>query len=104
MSLRYALLGLLAEEPASGYDLAGKFERNLWRIVFTAPVAMPARELSTVARAACDVAALAAPSPMPAMMKPASSAVTARVSRGFPRAPWSRFSTASRFIARPPNE
>ena len=47
----------------------------IWRIVFTAPVAMPARELSTVARAACDVDALAAPSPTPAMMKPASSAV-----------------------------
>ena len=26
MSLRYALLGLLAEEPASGYDLTRKFE------------------------------------------------------------------------------
>ena len=29
MSLRHGLLGLLAEEPASGYDLTKKFEINL---------------------------------------------------------------------------
>ncbi|WP_279579818.1 PadR family transcriptional regulator [Fodinicola feengrottensis] len=31
MSLRYALLGLLADEPASGYDLARTFEISLQR-------------------------------------------------------------------------
>lgn len=31
MSLRYALLGLLAEHPASGYDLAQMFEMSLQR-------------------------------------------------------------------------
>ncbi len=33
MSLRYGLLGLLAEGPASGYDLAGRFQEllgNVW--------------------------------------------------------------------------
>ena len=29
MSLRHALLGLLATEPATGYELAGKFEASL---------------------------------------------------------------------------
>jgi DNA-binding PadR family transcriptional regulator len=32
MSLRYALLGLLAGEPASGYDLTQRFERQLGMI------------------------------------------------------------------------
>ncbi|HEU0240971.1 MAG TPA: PadR family transcriptional regulator [Mycobacterium sp.] len=36
MSLRYALLGLLAEEPASGYDLTKKFERVLQRYAWHA--------------------------------------------------------------------
>jgi PadR family transcriptional regulator, regulatory protein AphA len=36
MALRYALLGLLAEEPASGYDLARKFERVLQRYAWHA--------------------------------------------------------------------
>jgi DNA-binding PadR family transcriptional regulator len=36
MSLRYALLGLLAEEPASGYDLTRKFERVLQRYAWHA--------------------------------------------------------------------
>jgi DNA-binding PadR family transcriptional regulator len=36
MSLRHALLGLLAEEPASGYDLAKKFERVLQRYAWHA--------------------------------------------------------------------
>ncbi|MEU5692427.1 PadR family transcriptional regulator [Actinosynnema sp. NPDC020468] len=36
MSLRHALLGLLAEEPASGYDLTGKFARALQRYAWHA--------------------------------------------------------------------
>lgn len=32
MSLRYALLGLLAEQPASGYDLTQRFEQQLGAI------------------------------------------------------------------------
>jgi DNA-binding PadR family transcriptional regulator len=32
MSLRYALLGLLAEQPMSGYDLAKKFDRSLTHV------------------------------------------------------------------------
>ena len=32
MSLRYALLGLLAEAPMSGYDLTKRFEHSLGRI------------------------------------------------------------------------
>lgn len=36
MSLRYALLGLLAEEPASGWDLTRKFERVLQRYAWHA--------------------------------------------------------------------
>ncbi len=36
MSLRYALLGLLAEEPASGYDLTKKFQRVLQRYAWHA--------------------------------------------------------------------
>ncbi|GIH03732.1 PadR family transcriptional regulator [Rhizocola hellebori] len=36
MSLRYALLGLLADEPASGYDLTRKFERALQRYAWHA--------------------------------------------------------------------
>jgi DNA-binding PadR family transcriptional regulator len=36
MSLRHALLGLLAEEPASGYDLTRKFERVLQRYAWHA--------------------------------------------------------------------
>ncbi len=32
MSLRHALLGLLAEEPASGYDLTRRFEELLGRV------------------------------------------------------------------------
>jgi DNA-binding PadR family transcriptional regulator len=36
MSLRHALLGLLAEEPASGYELTGKFENILQRYAWHA--------------------------------------------------------------------
>jgi DNA-binding PadR family transcriptional regulator len=36
MSLRYALLGLLADEPASGYELTRKFERVLQRYAWHA--------------------------------------------------------------------
>jgi len=36
MSLRHALLGMLAEEPASGYDLTRKFERVLQRYAWHA--------------------------------------------------------------------
>jgi DNA-binding PadR family transcriptional regulator len=36
MSLRHALLGLLAEEPASGYELTRKFERVLQRYAWHA--------------------------------------------------------------------
>ena len=32
MSIRHALLGLLAEEPMSGYDIAKRFEHSLSRI------------------------------------------------------------------------
>ncbi len=46
-----------------------------WRSVLTAPVAIPARDASTLASAACEVAAWEAPRPTPAMTNPASSAV-----------------------------
>ncbi|GLW07088.1 hypothetical protein Misp01_22180 [Microtetraspora sp. NBRC 13810] len=36
MALRYALLGLLAERPASGYDLAKEFEGDLGRYAWQA--------------------------------------------------------------------
>jgi DNA-binding PadR family transcriptional regulator len=36
MSLRYALLGLLEDGPASGYDLTTRFERSLQRYAWTA--------------------------------------------------------------------
>jgi PadR family transcriptional regulator, regulatory protein AphA len=50
MSLRYALLGLLAEEPASGYGLAGKFERNLRRYAWHAQHSQIYPELARLAR------------------------------------------------------
>ena len=49
MSLRYALLGLLAEEPASGYDLARKFERNLSRYAWHAQQSQIYPELNRLA-------------------------------------------------------
>jgi PadR family transcriptional regulator AphA len=49
MSLRYALLGLLAEEPASGYDLARKFERNLRRHAWHAQQSQIYPELAKLA-------------------------------------------------------
>ncbi|QUG99544.1 PadR family transcriptional regulator [Saccharopolyspora erythraea] len=36
MSLRYALLGLLADEPQSGYDLTQRFEQSLKRYAWHA--------------------------------------------------------------------
>jgi DNA-binding PadR family transcriptional regulator len=36
MALRYALLGLLAQQPASGYDLMRTFDRNLKRYAWHA--------------------------------------------------------------------
>jgi PadR family transcriptional regulator AphA len=49
MSLRYALLGLLAEEPASGYDLARKFERALQRYAWHAQHSQIYPELNRLA-------------------------------------------------------
>ena len=49
MSLRYALLGLLAEEPASGYDLTRKFERNLQRYAWHAQNSQVYPELKNLA-------------------------------------------------------
>lgn len=49
MSLRHALLGLLAEEPASGYDLARKFERNLRRYAWHAQHSQIYPELNRLA-------------------------------------------------------
>lgn len=49
MSLRYALLGLLAEEPASGYTLARKFERNLRRYAWHAQHSQIYPELNRLA-------------------------------------------------------
>jgi len=49
MSLRYALLGLLADEPASGYDLTGKFERALQRYAWHAQHSQIYPELNRLA-------------------------------------------------------
>lgn len=49
MSLRYALLGLLAEEPASGYELAKKFERVLRRYAWHAQHSQIYPELNQMA-------------------------------------------------------
>ena len=49
MSLRYALLGLLAEEPASGYDLTRKFERALQRYAWHAQHSQIYPELNRLA-------------------------------------------------------
>ena len=49
MSLRYALLGLLAEEPASGYDLARKFEAGLRRHAWHAQQSQIYPELARLA-------------------------------------------------------
>ena len=49
MSLRYALLGLLAEEPASGYDLTRKFERGLRRYAWHAQHSQIYPELNRLA-------------------------------------------------------
>jgi PadR family transcriptional regulator, regulatory protein AphA len=49
MSLRYALLGLLADEPASGYDLTRKFERVLRRYAWHAQHSQIYPELNRLA-------------------------------------------------------
>jgi DNA-binding PadR family transcriptional regulator len=49
MSLRFAVLGLLAEAPASGYDLARKFERNLGRYAWYAQQSQIYPELNRLA-------------------------------------------------------
>jgi len=49
MSLRYALLGLLAEEPASGYDLTKKFARVLQRYAWHAQHSQIYPELNRMA-------------------------------------------------------
>ena len=49
MSLRHALLGLLAEEPASGYDLTKKFERLLQRYAWHAQHSQIYPELTKLA-------------------------------------------------------
>jgi len=49
MSLRHALLGLLAEEPASGYELTRKFERVLQRYAWHARNSQIYPELSQLA-------------------------------------------------------
>jgi DNA-binding PadR family transcriptional regulator len=49
MSLRYALLGLLADEPASGYDLTRKFERGLQRYAWHAQHSQIYPELNRLA-------------------------------------------------------
>src|SRR5215467_7911845 len=49
MSLRYALLGLLSEEPASGYELTKKFERVLQRYAWHAQHSQIYPELNRMA-------------------------------------------------------
>jgi DNA-binding PadR family transcriptional regulator len=49
VSLRYALLGLLAEEPASGYDLTKRFERVLQRYAWHAQHSQIYPELNRMA-------------------------------------------------------
>jgi PadR family transcriptional regulator AphA len=50
VSLRHALLGLLSEERASGYDLARRFERSLWRYAWHAQYSQIRPELDRMAR------------------------------------------------------
>jgi PadR family transcriptional regulator, regulatory protein AphA len=50
MSLRYALLGLLAEEPASGYDLTRRFEQVLQRYAWHAQNSQIYPELNQLSR------------------------------------------------------
>src|SRR5688500_8244241 len=49
MSLRYALLGLLADEPASGYDLTRSFEKALRRYAWHAQHSQIYPELTRLA-------------------------------------------------------
>jgi PadR family transcriptional regulator AphA len=50
MSLRHALLGLLAEEPASGYELTHRFERVLQRYAWHAQNSQIYPELNQLSR------------------------------------------------------
>lgn len=50
MSLRYALLGLLAEEPASGYELTRKFQQVLQRYAWHAQNSQVYPELNQLSR------------------------------------------------------
>jgi DNA-binding PadR family transcriptional regulator len=50
MSLRHALLGLLAEEPASGYELTREFERVLQRYAWHAQNSQIYPELNQLSR------------------------------------------------------
>jgi DNA-binding PadR family transcriptional regulator len=50
MSLRYALLGLLAEEPASGYELTRKFQQVLQRYAWHAQNSQIYPELNQLSR------------------------------------------------------
>jgi PadR family transcriptional regulator AphA len=49
MSLRHALLGLLADEPASGYELTKKFENTLHRYAWSAKHSQIYPELNRLA-------------------------------------------------------
>jgi len=53
MSLRYALLGLLAHEPASGYGLTKYFERNVGRYAWHAKHTQIYPELNRLADEGC---------------------------------------------------
>jgi len=50
VSLRHALLGLLSEERASGYELARRFERSLWRYAWHAQYSQIRPELDRMAQ------------------------------------------------------
>ena len=50
MSLRYALLGLLAEEPASGYELTRRFQQVLQRYAWHAQNSQIYPELNQLSR------------------------------------------------------
>jgi PadR family transcriptional regulator AphA len=49
VSLRHALLGLLSDERASGYELARRFERSLWRYAWHAQYSQIRPELDRMA-------------------------------------------------------
>ncbi|WP_159847550.1 PadR family transcriptional regulator [Nocardia sp. CY41] len=57
MSLRYALLGLLEDGPASGYQLTARFERSLQKHAWTARQSHIYPELNRLAEAGLIVVA-----------------------------------------------